>query len=367
MGGCMRAAVAYEANTPLRVEDVDIGTPAPREVLVKLMASGVCHSDWHILKGEWGNALFPAILGHEGAGIVEGVGSEVSRVKAGDHVILSWRTSCGTCEMCQRGYPALCMASPTSLSRPKLNSTQQVLGAAAGLGTFAGYALVPEIAAVLIDQDVPFAQAALLGCGVMTGVGAAINTAQVRPGSTCAVFGCGGVGLNVIQGCAIAGAEMIIAVDMLENKLQMSRVFGATHLVDASKGDPVQQILELTGGLGVHYAFEAIGLVPEPFLQSVLCTRRRGITTWVGHAPLNTPVTIDARALMQEKTIIASMYGSARPHIDFGRLLSLYRDGKLKLDELITRRFELSDVNEAFEVLRRGEVARSVLNLEPVA
>jgi S-(hydroxymethyl)glutathione dehydrogenase / alcohol dehydrogenase len=363
----MKAAVAYEPNASLKIEDVDLARPGSREVLVKLMASGVCHSDWHILKGEWGNALFPAILGHEGAGVVEAVGEEVTRLKAGDHVILSWRTSCGICEMCQRGYPALCLASPVSPNRPKLAGTDNVLGAAAGLGTFAGYALVPEIAAVLIDADIPFAQAALLGCGVMTGVGAAINTAQVRPGATCAVFGCGGVGLNVVQGCAIAGADMIIAVDMLDNKLEMSRTFGATHLVNASRGDPVQQILDLTGGLGVHYAFEAIGLVPEPFLQSVLCTRRRGVTTWVGHAPLNTPVTIDARALMQEKTIVASMYGSARPHIDFPRLLNLYRDGKLKLDELITRRFELTEVNEAFEVLKRGEVARSVLNLETVA
>src|SRR5579864_5859885 len=362
----MKAAVAYEANAPLRLEEVELGTPGSREVLVKLMASGVCHSDWHILKGEWGIALFPAILGHEGAGIVEAVGSEVTRLKPGDHVILSWRTSCGICEMCQRGYPALCLASPTSASKPKLASTQQVLGAAAGLGTFAGYALVPEIAAVVIDKEVPFAQAALLGCGVMTGVGAAINTAQVRPGSACAVFGCGGVGLNVIQGCAIAGADMIIAVDMLDNKLEMSRTFGSTHLVNASKGDPVQQILDLTGGLGVHYAFEAIGLVPEPFVQSVLCTRKRGVTTWVGHAPLNTPVTIDARALMPEKTIRASMYGSARPHIDFPRLLNLYRDGKLKLDELITRRFPLADVNEAFEVLKQGQVARSVLDLQNI-
>jgi S-(hydroxymethyl)glutathione dehydrogenase / alcohol dehydrogenase len=364
----MKAAVAFQANAPLQIEDVDIATaPSSREVLVKLMASGVCHSDWHILKGEWGNALFPAILGHEGAGIVEAVGDEIARIKPNDHVVLSWRTSCGICEMCQRGYPALCMAPPASANKPILKGTQTPLGAAAGLGTFAGYTLVPETAVIKIDEDIPFAQAALLGCGVMTGVGAAINTARVQPGSTCAVFGCGGVGLNVIQGCALAGADMIIAVDMLDNKLEMSRTFGATHLVNAANGDPVEQILQLTGGLGVHYAFEAIGLVPAPFVQSVLCTRRRGVTTWVGHAPLNTPVTIDARALISEKTIVASMYGSARPHIDFPRLLNLYRDGKLKLDELITRRFDLADVNEAFEVLKRGEVARSVLNLESVA
>ena len=362
----MKAAIAYEANSALVVEDVQIGNPASNEVLIKLMASGVCHSDWHILKGEWGNALFPVILGHEGAGVVEAVGSDVSRLKTGDHVILSWRTSCGVCEMCQRGFPAICEHPPVPTSRPIKPGLDKSLGAAAGLGTFAGYALVPDVAAIKIDDDIPFAQAALLGCGVMTGVGAAINTARVFPGATVAVFGCGGVGLNCVQGAAIAGAEMIIAVDMLDNKLEMARQFGATHTVNAKKQDPVQAIQELTGGVGVHFAFEAIGLVEAPFVQSILCTRRRGVTIWVGHAPLNTAVTIDARALMQEKTVLGSFYGSARPHVDFPRLLKLYRDGQLKLDELITRRFELDQVNEAFAVLSRGEVARSVLNLEHV-
>jgi S-(hydroxymethyl)glutathione dehydrogenase/alcohol dehydrogenase len=362
----MKAAVAYQPNVPVVIEEVELARPAGREVLVKLMASGVCHSDWHILKGEWGTAAFPVILGHEGAGLVEAVGSDVSGVKPGDHVILSWRTSCGTCEMCQRGYPAMCYRPPVAAARPKLHGKDQLLGAAAGLGTFASYALVPEVAAVPIGEDIPFAQAALLGCGVMTGVGAAINTARVRPGSTVAVFGCGGVGLNVIQGARLAGADTIIAVDMLDNKLEMSRTFGSTHTVNAAREDPVARIIELTGGLGAHYAFEAIGLVEAPFVQSILCTRKRGVTCWVGHAPLNTPVTIDARALMQEKTIVASFYGSAQPHVDFPRLLGLYRSGKLKLDELISRRFMIDEVNEAFAVLGRGEVARSVLDLEHV-
>jgi S-(hydroxymethyl)glutathione dehydrogenase/alcohol dehydrogenase len=204
----------------------------------------------------------------------------------------------------------------------------------------------------------------LVGCGVTTGVGAVINTARVEPGSTVAVFGCGGVGLNCMQGAALAGATQIIAVDLLDNKLQLAREFGATDTVNASREDPVERIKEITGGPGVHYAFEAIGLVEAPFVQSVLCTRRRGITVWVGHAPNDTPVTIDARALMPEKTIIASMYGSARPHIDFPRLLNLYKAGKLKLDELITREFSFEDVNSAFEVLGKGEVARSILTFD---
>jgi S-(hydroxymethyl)glutathione dehydrogenase/alcohol dehydrogenase len=359
----MQAAIAYEPMGQVVVEEVDLAKPAAGEVLVKLLASGVCHSDWHILKGEWGTQLFPLILGHEGAGIVEQVGEGVRNVKAGDHVILSWRTNCGICEMCQKGWPVLCNKSPATSTRPVKRGTDQTFGKAGSLGTFAEYALVPEQATVPIDPAIPFAQASLVGCGVTTGVGAAINTAQVQPGSTCAVFGCGGVGLNVIQGCRIASASQIIAVDMLDNKLEMSKKFGATDTVNASRGDPVAQIMELTVGQGVHYAFEAIGLVPDPFLQSILCTRKRGITVWVGHAPLNTPVTIDARALMQEKTVIGSMYGSARPQIDFPRLLRLYQEGKLLLDELITKEFPLSGANEAFAALGRGEVARSVLNL----
>jgi S-(hydroxymethyl)glutathione dehydrogenase / alcohol dehydrogenase len=363
----MRAAVAYEPNTPLVVEDVDLGRPGPRDVLVKLMASGVCHSDWHILKGEWGTAQFPLILGHEGAGVVEAVGADVSRLRVGDHAILSWRTSCGTCEMCQKGFPAICERPPAMAAKPTLRGAERPLGQAAGLGTFAGHALVPESAVVPIGADVPFAQAALLGCGVMTGVGAVINTARVQPGTSVAVFGCGGVGLNCVQGAVIAGADPIIAVDMLDNKLRMAREFGATHTVNAAQTDPVAAILELTGGAGVHYAFEAIGLVEAPFVQSIQCTRRRGVTVWVGHAPLNTPVTIDARALIQEKTVMGSFYGSARPHVDFPRLLGLYRAGRLKLDELITRRFALEEVNDAFAALAGGEVARSVLELERVA
>jgi S-(hydroxymethyl)glutathione dehydrogenase/alcohol dehydrogenase len=359
----MQAAIAYEAQGNAIIEEVDLNKPGFNEVLVRLHASGVCHSDWHILKGDWGDRGFPLILGHEGAGVVEAVGDGVSTPKVGDHVILSWRTNCGMCEMCQKGWPVLCDRSPGVATKPMLRGKETQLGLAGGLGTFAEYALVHQNATVVIDPDIPFPQASLVGCGVTTGVGAAINTAQVTPGSTCAVFGCGGVGLNVIQGCRIAGASQIIAVDMLDNKLEMAKSFGATDTVNASQVDPVEAIKELTGGPGVHYAFEAIGLVEAPFLQSIQCTRKRGVTIWVGHAPLNTIVNIDARTIMQEKMVMGSLYGSARPQIEFPRLLNLYREGKLMLDQLITRTYPLSGANEAFTALKNGEVARSVLAL----
>jgi S-(hydroxymethyl)glutathione dehydrogenase/alcohol dehydrogenase len=197
----------------------------------------------------------------------------------------------------------------------------------------------------------------------MTGVGAALNTANVRPGKSVAVFGCGGVGLNVIQGAAIAGAEPIIAVDILDNKLALAKQFGATHTVNSAKEDAVAAIQAITGGPGAHYAFEAIGMIGEPFRQAILCTRKRGVTVFVGHAPHNTAVDFDARMLMPEKMVIGSMYGSCRPRVDFPRLLGLYKAGKLKLDELVTRVYPLEQVNDAFVALGKGEVARSVLTL----
>ena len=358
-----KAAVLYEANTPLRIEEISFDEPGAGEVLVKMMSSGVCHSDWHIAKGEWHPQL-PMVLGHEGAGIVEAVGPDVSGVERGDHVILSWKTSSGTCEMCQKGWPNLCFRSPQARAKPRLSRNNTEIGQMAGLGTFGSYTVVPQVAAVPIDKDVPFPQASLVGCGVTTGVGAAINTAQVQPGSTAAVFGAGRVGLNCIQGCAIAGATTIIAVDLLDSKLEIAKEFGATHTVNAARADAVATIKELTGGYGVHYAFEAIGLVAAPFVQSIRATRSRGITVWVGHAPIDTPVTIDARDLIAEKTVIGSMYGTAKPQIEFPRLLNLYKSGKLKLDELITKRFPVEEVNSAFEALGKGEVARSTLSFE---
>ncbi len=360
----MKAAVLYEANSPLVIERFDLPDIADDQVRVRLMASGVCHSDWHIVKGEWVDINRPpVILGHEGAGVVEEVGPAVHSVKEGDHVVLSWMRNCGLCEMCQVGYSNLCDEPWDRRGQPHFENSERPMKRMNALGTFSTETIVPQDIAIPIDREIPFPQASLVGCGVMTGVGAALNTAQVQAGKSVAVFGCGGVGLNVIQGAAIAGAEPIIAVDLLDNKLEMGRQFGATHTVNSAELDPVEAIRELTGGKGAHYAFEAIGLVPAPYKQAILCTRKRGLTVFVGHGPDNMAIELDCKILGPEKMVIGSMYGSCRPRLDFPRIFSLYKAGKLKLDELVTRVYPLEAVNEAFDALGRGEVARSVLDL----
>jgi S-(hydroxymethyl)glutathione dehydrogenase/alcohol dehydrogenase len=357
----VKAAVLYEPNTPLQLEEFDPPALRPEHVRVKLAASGVCHSDWHIIKGEWPHIPIPSILGHEGAGVVEEVGTAVRGIAVGDHVVLSWKRNCGLCEMCQKGYPNLCDEVPDERTFPRFRGSDRIMRKLLGLGTFSTETVVPQDVVIRIDRAVPLQQAALIGCGVLTGVGAVINTARVEPGASVAVFGCGGVGLNCIQGAVLAGADPIIAIDLRDNKLAMAHSFGATHTVNAGEGDPVERIREITGGPGAHYAFEAIGLTGEPFRQSIECTRKRGVTVFVGHAPHGTAVNFDARMLMPEKTVIGSMYGTARPHVDIPRLIGLYRAGKLKLDELVTRTYPLEAVNDAFAALADGQVARSVL------
>ena len=359
----MKAAVLREIQTPLEIEEFDTPDVAHGMVGVRLIASGVCHSDWHVVKGEWPFVEPPVILGHEGAGIVEDVSSGVTGINEGDHVILSWTRNCGHCEMCQNGFSNLCTLAPDYSCLPRYKGREDTINKLSGLGTFSTYTVVPQDVVIPIAKDVPLAQAALIGCGVMTGVGAVINTAQVQAGKSVAIFGCGGVGLNCIQGAVLASAEPIIAVDILDNKLEMALQFGATHTVNSSKQDPVERIQEITGGPGVHYAFEAIGLTGTPFLQTIQCTRSRGVTVFVGHAPVNTPVEIDARILMYEKSVIGSFYGTAHTHVDFNRMLNLHRARKLKLDELVTKTYPLDGINEAFEALGKGEVARSVLDL----
>lgn len=355
------AAILRRPKTPLKIEEVQYNAPLPGQVLVKMMASGVCHSDWHVIKGEWPWIPLPSILGHEGAGIVEAVNLDGGDVAVGDHVVLSWRNGCGVCEMCQQGFPNLCDAPQSDpRTRPRARDGEE-LNQRGGLGTFANYTVVPRGNVVVIDKDIPFAQASMLGCAVTTGVGAVINTARVRPGCSVAVFGCGGVGLNCIQGAALAGADPVIAIDVLDDKLERARLFGATHTVNSSREDPVARIVEITAGRGAHYAFEAIGLKAEPFVQSILCTRKRGVTVFVGHAPDDLMVTMKANILMQEKSVMASMYGSARPQVDIPRLASLYKSGKLKLNELVSREYPLQQINDAFAALADNKVARSVV------
>lgn len=360
----VRAAVLPKYNSPLEVREFELPRLRSNDVEVRLVASGVCHSDWHIAKGDWTDAVTPLILGHEGAGVVEAVGDSVGDVRPGDHVILSWKSSCGICEVCQRGHPAVCSRQHDQSTAPLDPVTREPMMKMNALGTFSTRTVVPRGNVVPIEKEMPLDKASLIGCGVMTGVGAVINTARVEPGSSVAVFGSGGVGLNCIQGARLANASPIIAVDLLDNKLEMAMAFGATHAVNAGREDPVARIQEITGGPGAHYAFEAIGLTAEPFRQCLECVRPRGTAVYVGHAPVNTELVMDARMWIAEKTVIGSFYGSARVHVDFPRIVQLYREGKLQIDELVTREYPLEGVNDAFAALDRGEVARSILRME---
>ena len=361
-----RAAVLHAAGQKLDVTHVDVQDPMPGEVLVRMAVGGVCHSDLHIMTGHL-NASLPAILGHEGSGVVAEVGAGVTAVKPGDHVIPLWRLSCGSCDYCAGGRPALCEeGTQIRMTGRLLDGTSRFrLGGAeikhfAGVSTFSEYSVIPAGALLKIPADFPLEKAALLGCGVITGVGAAFN-APVTPGSSVAVFGTGGVGLNVIQGAAIAGAEKIIAVDLLDTKLDYARRFGATHTVNASTGDPVKQVRDLAGGKGVDFAFEVVGL-SKTMRQAYDSLRKRGKAIIVGVSPNTNEVSVPTLSLVyEERVLTGSLYGSARPKTDIPMLMNLYQAGKLKLDELLTRTYPFEQINEAYEALERGEVARSVV------
>jgi S-(hydroxymethyl)glutathione dehydrogenase/alcohol dehydrogenase len=357
----MKAAVFHGPHQPLTMEQVQVDAPMSHEVVVRTVASGVCHSDLHFVDGLY---PFPApgILGHEASGIVEAVGSEVTYVKPGDHVICCLSVFCSHCEQCMTGHPYLC-TGPEIRRRPndppKYTWNGQPVAQFANLSSYAEKMLVYENAVVKIADNVPMDIAALIGCGVTTGVGAVLNTARIEPGSTVAVFGTGGVGLSAIQGARIAGARQIIAVDVFEHKLKTARELGATHVVDASSHDPVQAIRDLTGG-GVDYSFEAIGLktAAEQCFEAI---RPGGTATIIGMIPVGQKVELDGRMFLREKKIQGSSMGSNRFRVDMPRYIDFYMQGRLKLDEMITRKGKLEDVNDAFRAMKAGEVARTVL------
>jgi NDMA-dependent alcohol dehydrogenase len=362
-----RAAILFEVGKKLEIREVDVQAPRAGEVLVRMAAGGVCHSDLHVMTGHL-IAPLPAILGHEGSGVVADVGPGVTSVSPGDHVIPLWRLSCGECEYCTGGRPALCpegtqvrMTGRLPDGTTRFSLSGQELKHFAGVSSFSEYSVIPERAVLKIPADLPLERAAVLGCAVITGVGAAINAARVAPGSSVAVFGCGGVGLNVIQGAGLAGARTIIAVDLLESKLEYARRFGATHTINASAGDPVEQVRALTGGRGVDYAFEVIGLTAT-MRQAYDSLAKRGMAVIVGVTPMTTEVAVPVMSLVfEERVLTGSIYGSSRPRIDIPRLIDLYRAGKLLLDELLTRTYPFEHINEAYAALERGEVARSVV------
>ncbi len=361
----MKAAVLYAFNEPFQVEEVELGEPRDGEVLVKLAASGVCHSDRSIQLGKL-PIVPPIVIGHEGAGVVEAVGRGVTSVKPGDHVVLTWLTSCGLCRDCARARPHLCKSAAQLINSGgrMADGTTRFKGPRGDLphwvGSFADHTIVMEDAVVKIRPDVPLEAAALVGCGVMTGVGAVLNTAKVEPGATVAIYGAGGVGLNCVQAAALAGAEKIVVVDLNPRKLELAKQFGATHVVDASKDDGVAAIQQITDG-GAEYVFEVIGNA-RLIEQAFNATRPGGKLIIVGVPAVTETVTFPAALFpLGEKAVLGSYYGSPRFRYDMPMILDLYMAGKLKLDELISRRLPIEQINDAFDLMERGEVARSVI------
>jgi len=357
----MKAAVLREHNAPLVIEEVQIDKPGPHEVLTRTAASGICHSDLHVIEGGIPMPT-PCVLGHEPAGIVEAVGSEVTDFKPGDHVIGCLNAWCGKCNYCLTGRPHLCLP-PEMLVR--LDGTSRITQDGSpivqfALSSFAENMLTHERALVKIRDDMPLDRAALIGCGVTTGIGAALRTAKVEPGATCVIIGCGGVGLSALQGCRIAGASRIIAVDTMDWKLELARDLGATDVVNGANVDAVGEVLEMTGG-GVDYAFECIGLQPT-IKQAVGMAAKGGAAVLVGVLAAGEEVSISASDItLQEKRILGSFMGSNAFRRDMPQYVDYYLDGRLRLDEMISKRIPLEEINPAFDAMKGGEVARSVI------
>jgi S-(hydroxymethyl)glutathione dehydrogenase/alcohol dehydrogenase len=356
----LRAAVLTELNKDLEVRnDFELSDPGPGEVRIRMAASGVCHSDVGFQNGTVG-VMLPSILGHEGAGEILAVGDGVEHVKPGDSVILSWVPPCGGCYFCTHDETHLCMtglAMAGAASHFKLGNDQIFQGS--GMATFAEETVVPAIAAIKVAKETPLDVASLIGCGVMTGVGAAMNTAKVKAGSSCLVIGCGGVGISTIMGAKASGAEILVAVDTVERKLDWARQFGATHAVTPDKLEELKA--ELTEGRGFDYAFEAVGAT-QTFQSALDSTRRGGTTVLIGMAKQDQRIELRVQDIfMNEKKILGSFYGSANVNTDFQRMLDLWKQGKLDLEAMITRRIDLAEINDAFAAMLNGEVIRSVI------
>ena len=358
------AAVLYGPKQPLELDELEIVPPGSGEVLVRYVASGVCHSDLHVMQGLMAHPT-PVVLGHEGSGVVEAVGPGVSGVQVGDHVLTSYVPSCGRCPWCIVGRPNLCdlrdiprhlMHDGTSRFRKGNEPVYHFLQ----VSSYATRAVLPEENVVPIRKDAPLDVVCLVSCGVMTGAGAVINRAKVTPGSSVVVFGCGGVGLNSIQAAALMGAGKVIAVDVFDQKLEWSREFGATHLVNAASSDAVARIHEICGRGGADYAIEAIGGAPT-IEQAFRSVHRGGTVVVIGVSPDGARISIDPSMLLQERVLTGTSFGSTRQRVDLPMLVDLFMDGRYKLRELISRQIPLSDLSAAYEALQRGEVRRSVI------
>lgn len=362
----MKAAVLRGYNQPLTIEEVELLPPREGEIKVRFAASGVCHSDLTRIQGQRPSSL-PIVLGHEAAGTVVEVGPGVTKFAPGDHVVLLFLYRCGKCHQCTIGRPNLCQVGAKILAEgtlldgtTRLRKGHEVLYHMV-VSSFGEYGVLPQECAVKIPEDVPLDKAALIGCGVLTGTGAVFNKAKVQPGSSVMVMGAGGVGLNVVQAAAVAGATKIIAVDKVRSKLDLALEFGATHVVDASRVDPVEEVKRLTGGNGADYSFEVIGH-PATIRQTYDATCTGGMAIVIGVAHHQAEVNIYAMSLpFHEKILTGSFYGGTRGDIDVQRLVELYRQGKLKLDPLITKTYGLEEINDAFADMEQGKLARGLV------
>ena len=355
-----RGAIARTPGAPVSLEEFTIDDPGQNEVLVRILASGVCHTDLGVKMGVYGSSGYPFLLGHEGAGVIEAVGPGVTRHKVGDHVILAWRAPCGECRFCLAGKPNFCSASLNAEKRMR-TLDGQTLNPVLGIGTFCTHTVVHAEQAIGYDPALPAPQMSLIGCGVMTGVGAALYAAGVRPGTSVAVFGCGGVGDSVIQGARLGGATTIIAVDIDPRKLEWAKEFGATHTVNAKEVDPIAKIKELTGGNGVNFSFEAVGK-PQTLEQALFCRDLAGTCVLIGVPGPGPTLTLDMQRFFDiGGHLCVSWYGDCLPTRDFPLLAEWYRQGQLKLDQVVSQTIRLDQVDDAFAAMERGETLRWVI------
>src|SRR6202161_1280679 len=358
----MKAAVFHAPHQPLTIEEVEIEKPKRREILLRTAYAGLCHSDLHFMEGLYPYPA-PAVLGHEGAAVVEAVGEDVTYVKPGDHVITCLSVFCGECDYCTTGHTNLCDNTEVKLlpgAARRMKWKGQTLNQAFNLSVFAENMLVHEHAVVKISKDIPLNRGALVGCGVMTGVGAVFNAAKVEPGSTVAVIGCGGIGLSAVNGAALAGAERIIAIDTMAVKLELAKKMGATDTINASNADAVEMVKEMTGG-GVPYSFEAIG-TKKTAEQSFAMLRPGGTATIIGMIPFGVKIELHGADFLRDRKIQGTSMGGNHFRVDMPRLLELWRQGRLKLDHLISGRVKLDQINEGFAKLKTGAPVRNLIN-----
>jgi len=361
-----KAAVLYEIGAPLVIEELELEGPKANEILINYTASGICHSDYSFAHGVLPTAL-PSVLGHEGAGVVEEIGEGVTNVKVGDHVVAALTPACGKCLFCSESKPFMCVEMSEVIWEGALldgtkrfkNSKGQEIGQLVCVGTFAERAVIPAGMAIKVDDKAPLDTICLIGCGVTTGVGAALNTVDMNEGDSCAVIGCGGVGLSIIQGARIAGAGMIIAIDPVAEKRELALKLGATHAFDPNEFEPVKEVRKISKG-GVHYAFEALGL-KVTIEQAWAMPRPTGTAVIVGVPKMDTEIELPVLGFFGEKHFKGSAYGSSVPSKDIPKFVDLFMSGELKLDDMITKRIKLEEVNTAFDEMSRGEGARTVI------